>query len=68
MHGLFPPTSKGFGGLPVYGLRRVLDAMWLPDNTVSEIGKNLQTKWKSASLSRSRNSLAAVGAAFQRTC
>jgi hypothetical protein len=23
---------------------------WLPDNTVSEIGKNSQTKWKSASL------------------
>src|SRR5262249_46797951 len=23
--------------------------MWLPDNTVSEIGKNSQTKWKSAS-------------------
>src|SRR5262249_7341082 len=23
--------------------------MWLPDNTVSEIGKNSQTKWKSGS-------------------
>jgi len=45
----FRRLGLGFGALPVYGLKRALDAMWLPDNTVSEIGKNSQTKWKSAS-------------------
>jgi hypothetical protein len=30
--------------------KRALDAMWLPDNTVSEIGKNSQTKVEVPSL------------------
>ena len=39
-----------------------LDAMWLPDNTVSEIEKTHKQSGSPRRLSRSRNSLASVGA------
>jgi hypothetical protein len=61
----FRRLGLGFGGSPVYGLKRALDAMWLPDNTVSEIEKTHKQSGSPHRLSRSRNSLATVGAPFK---
>src|SRR5215469_13084631 len=61
----FRRLGLGFGGSPVYGLKRALDAMWLPDNTVSEIEKTHKQSGSPHRLSRSRNSLATVGAPFR---